>query len=137
MHILSISCTAQTGQILWNKTHSHRHIHTQRDMYLNVTLVQTTYSTCWENGLTNEKAFIANHTHFCDLLRKRYCTVGIGVRRFMAVCMSVSECMCVCVCVCVSECMCVCVYVCVYESVSKCMCMCVHVCVCVHVHVYK
>ena len=53
-------------------------------VYLSVTLVQTTYSTCCENGLTNENAFMANHTHFCALLRKRYWTVGIGVRRFMA-----------------------------------------------------
>ena len=60
-----------------------------------VTLVQTTYSTCWEKGLTKENAFIASHTHFWFLPRKRYCTVGMGVRRFMAVCV------CVCVCVCV------------------------------------
>jgi len=31
---------------------------------LMATLVQTTYSTCWEKGLMKENAFIANHTHF-------------------------------------------------------------------------
>ena len=48
------------------------------------TFVQTTYSTCWENGLMNENAFIASHTHFCALLRTRYWTVGMGVRLFIA-----------------------------------------------------
>ena len=52
--------------------------------HLMATLVHTTYSTCWENGLRKENAFMASHTHFCLLLRNRYWTVGMGVRRFMA-----------------------------------------------------
>ena len=31
-----------------------------------------------------EKAFMASHTHFWALLSTRYCTVGIGVRLFIA-----------------------------------------------------
>ena len=47
--------------------------------HLMATLVHTTYSTCWENGLRNENAFMASHTHFCLLLRNWYWTVGMGV----------------------------------------------------------
>ena len=54
------------------------------DPHLMATLVQTTYSTCWENGLMNENAFIASHTHFCALLRTLYWTVGMGVLLFIA-----------------------------------------------------
>lgn len=31
-----------------------------------------------------ENAFIANHSHFWFLVKKRYWTVGMGVRRFIA-----------------------------------------------------